>query len=166
MITMTFSGQSYAEINEQMRECLVGHQQYAEAVDNRLQEINAVLQQNAAPAADAPAKRGPGRPRKADATAAPEVPGQTAIPGPPMEVTVPMDPGVAAPPQAAPASSPTLDDVKTAVKKLTEFRPKVDKNTQDSIRRAVPVLQQFGATTIKELKPEQYANFIEACRKA
>lgn len=153
MITVTFTAKNQYDLKEQLHDWL--------GLDKP-----ETVQSPGLPSQENPAKRGPGRPRKADATAAPEVPGQTAIPGPPMEVTVPMDPGVAAPPQAVPASSPTLDDVKTAVKKLTEFRPGVDKSTQDSIRRAVPVLQQFGATTIKELKPEQYATFIAACQKA
>lgn len=155
MITVTFTAKDLADLQRQMGELLGTNQVHVDIVRPELP----------APATTEGIKRGPGRPRKSEATAAPEVPGQTAIPGPPMEVKAET---TATPPPAtqAAAEMPTLDDVKIAVKKLTEFRPGVDKNTQDSIRRAVPVLQQFGATTIKELKPEQYATFIEACRKA
>lgn len=159
MITVTFQAKDLADLQRQMGE-LLGTNQV---------QVDIVRPELLAPATTEGIKRGPGRPRKSEATAAPEVPGQTAIPGPPMDVKAePKAETVGAPPPAtqAAAEMPTLDDVKTAVKKLTEFRPKVDKNTQDSIRRAVPVLQQFGATTIKELKPEQYANFIAACQKA
>lgn len=152
MITVTFTAKNQYDLNEQLHDWL--------GLDKP-----ETVQSPGLPSQENPAKRGPGRPRKAEATAAPEVPGQTAIPGPPMEVKAET---TATPPPAtqAAAEMPTLDDVKIAVKKLTEFRPGVDKNTQDSIRRAVPVLQQFGATTIKELKPEQYVDFITACRKA
>lgn len=112
-------------------------------------------------------KRGPGRPKKETPAPPVVVENQTEIPGPPMEVKAEVvipahTPTTVAPVQSGPVD---LDAVKAAVKKLTEHR-EGDNSTHDSIKRAVVVLGKFGATTIKELKPEQYAAFVAACQAA
>ena len=112
-------------------------------------------------------KRGPGRPKKETPAPPVVVENQTEIPFPPMEVKAEVvipahTPATVAPVQSGPVD---LDAVKAAVKKLTEHR-EGDTSTHDSIKRAVVVLGKFGATTIKELKPEQYAAFVAACQAA
>lgn len=152
MITVTFQAPTREKLEQQLFEWL--------------QPATATRTQTATPPIEG-MKRGPGRPKKETPAPPVVVENQTEIPGPPMEVKAEVvipahTPATVAPVQSGPVD---LDAVKAAVKKLTEHRPG-DKSTHDSIKRAVVVLGKFGATTIKELKPEQYAALVAACQAA
>lgn len=143
MITITFQAKNQADLKEQLHDWLGLDQ--PESLRGPVMETP---------------KRGPGRPKKVDKIEEPIDLVQPEV------LCAPMDMKAEVPIPAPVPASPTIEDIKHAVRAVTTFRPGKDKDTHDSIRRGVELLRAHGATTIKELKPEQYAAFLIACQTA
>lgn len=76
--------------------------------------------------------------------------------------------------QAAPLPEPVKATPKVpnapvqAVAKIDEAAVRAalrDVVNNQSMKAAAEILKQFGATSISQIKPEQYADFIKACQK-
>jgi hypothetical protein len=102
------------------------------------------------PPAD-PEKKKPGRPKKADA---PVTPPAGAVAGTTPPAASPAGPATPA------ASAITEAEVRAELMKVN------DKFGADGLGKVAEVLQPFGVTHIRDLKPEQFAQVIEAARKA